>query len=139
MDGKEMFKNCSSFFLSCFRDAMDCHCKEEIALAVARQKEQDVCCTIASFLDLKVSDSEIMRLLSKFYDMDSIEETIELIKIVKVENQFRALRDYLNELGMSRIEVAHYLKDHGVRMNIREDSKLQNMPIDKLKAYFDKH
>lgn len=139
MDTKEILQNGSVFLRDCFRDAMDHHYEEKIALAVARQKEEDVCCTIAAFLELKVSETEIMRLLSKFYGVDSIAEATELITEVKVDNQVNALKDYLNELGMSRIEVMNYLRDHRVRAQLHTDSKLQNMAIDKLKAYFDKH
>ena len=139
MDKKEILQKGSSFLRDCFRDAMDRHYEEEIALAVARQKEEDVCCTIAAFLELKTSETEIMRLLSKFYGVDSIAEANELITTVKVNNQVRALRDYLNDLGMSRVEVVNYLKEHRVREQLHTDSKLQNMAIDKLKAYFDKH
>lgn len=139
MDKKEMLQKGSSFLRNCFHDAMDQHYEEEIALALARQKEEDVCCAIAAFLELKVPETEIMRLLSKFYSVDSIAEATELITTVKVNNQVNALRDYLNELGMSRIEVMNYLKDHRVRTQLHTDSKLQNMAIDKLKAYFDKH
>ena len=139
MDTKEILQNGSVFLRDCFRDAMDHHYEEEIALAVARQKEEDVCCTIAAFLELKVSETKIMRLLSKFYGVDSIAEANELITTVKANNQVSGLRDYLNELGMSRVEVMNYLKEHRVRAQLHTDSKLQNMAIDKLKAYFDKH
>ena len=139
MDKKEILQKGSSFLRDCFRDAMDHHYEEEIAFAVARQKEEDVCCAIAAFFELKASETEIMRLLSKFYGVDSIAEANELITTVKVNNQVSALRDYLNELGMSRIEVMNYLRDHRVREQLHTDSKLQNMAIDKLKAYFDKH
>lgn len=139
MDKKEILQKGSSFLRDCFRDAMDHHYEEEIALAVARQKEEDVCCAIAAFFELKASETEIMRLLGKFYGVDSIAEATELITAVKVDNQVNALKDYLNELGMSRIEVTNYLRDHRVRTQIHTDSKLQNMAIDKLKAYFDKH
>lgn len=139
MDKKEILQKGSSFLRDCFRDAMDHHYEEEIALAVARQKEEDVCCAIAAFLELKASETEIMRLLSKFYGVDSIAEANELITTVKVNNQANSLRDYLNDLGMSRIEVVNYLKEHRVREQLHTDSKLQNMTIDKLKAYFDKH
>ena len=139
MDKKEILQKGSSFLRDCFRDAMDQHYEEEIAFAVARQKEEDVCCAIAAFLELKASETEIMRLLSKFYGVDSIAEATELITEVKVDNQVNALKDYLNELGMSRIEVMNYLRDHRVREQLHTDSKLQNMAIDKLKAYFDKH
>lgn len=139
MDTKEILQKGSVFLRDCFRDAMDHHYEEEIALAVARQKEEDVCCTIAAFLELKVSETEIMRLLSKFYGVDSIAEANELITTVKANHQVSALRDYLNELGMSRVEVMNYLKEHRVRAQLHTDSKLQNMAIDKLKAYFDKH
>ena len=139
MDKKEILQKGSSFLRDCFRDAMDHHYEEEIALAVARQKEEDVCCAIAAFLELKRPEPEIMRLLSKFYGVDSIAEATELITTVKVENQVHVLRDYLNELGMSRIEVVNYLKEHCVRAQLHTDSKLQNMTIDKLKTYFDKH
>lgn len=139
MDKKEMLKNGSLFLRDCFRDAMDHHYEEEIAIAAARQKEEDVCCAISAFLELKASETEIMRLLSKFYGVDSIAEATELITTVKVTNQANALRDYLNKLGMSRIEATNYLREHRVRIQLKVDSKLQNMAIDKLKAYFDKH
>lgn len=139
MDTKETLQKGSSFLSDCFRDAMGHHYKEEIALAVARQKEEDVYCTIAAFLELKVSETEIMRLLSKFYGVDSIAEAMELVTIVKVTNQVNALKDHLNELGMSRVEAANYLREHRVRVQLQADSRLQSMTIDKLKAYFDKH
>ena len=139
MDKKEILQKGSSFLRDCFRDAMDHHYEEEIAFAVARQKEEDVCCAIAAFFELKASETEFMRLLSKFYGVDSIAEANELITTVKANNQVSALRDYLNELGVSRVEVMNYLKEHRVRAQLHTDSKLQNMAIDKLKAYFDKH
>lgn len=139
MDTKEILQKGTVFLRDCFRDAMDHHYEEEIALAMARQKEEDVCCTIATFLELKVSETEIMRLLSKFYGVDSIAEAMELVTIVKVTNQVNALKDHLNELGMSRVEVVNYLREHRVRTQLQADSKLQSMTIDKLKAYFDKH
>ena len=134
MDKKEILQKGSSFLRDCFRDAMDHHYEEEIAFAVARQKEEDVCCAIAAFFELKASETEIMRLLSKFYGVDSIAEATELITEVKVDNQVNALKDYLNELGMSRIEVMNYLRDHRVREQLHTESKLESMAIDKLKA-----
>lgn len=139
MDTKEILQKGSVFLRDCFRDAIDRHYEEEIALAVARQKENDVCCAIAAFLEMKTSENEIMRLLSKFYGVDSIAEAMELITTVKVTNQNNALMDYLGELGMSRVETASYLSEHRVKTQLQTDSKLQNMTIDKLKAYFDKH
>ena len=139
MGRTEILQNGSAFLLNCFRDAMDKHYEEEMALAVARQKEEDACCAIAAFLEMKTPENEIMRLLSKFYGVDSITEATELVTTVKVENQANALKDYLNEFGMSRVEIVHYLGEHRVRIQLQADSKLQNMKIDKLKAYFDKH
>lgn len=139
MDTKEILQKGSVFLRDCFRDAMDLHYEEEIALAVARQKENDVCCAIAAFLEMKTPENEIMRLLSKFYGVDSITEAMELVTTVKVTNQNNALKDYLSELGMSRVEIANYLREHRVRTRLQADSKLQNMTLDKLKAYFDKH
>ena len=139
MDTKEMLQKGSVFLRDCFRDAMDLQYEEEIALAVARQKEKDVCCAIAAFLEMKTPENEIMRLLSKFYGVDSIAEAMALVTTVKVTNQNNALKDYLSELGMSRVEIANYLREHRVRTQLQADSKLQNMALDKLKAYFDKH
>lgn len=139
MDTKEMLQKGSVFLRDCFRDAMDLHYEEEIALAVARQKENDVCCAIAAFLEMKTPENEIMRLLSKFYGVDSIAEAMELVTTVKVTNQNNALKNHLSELGMSRVEIANYLREHRVRTQLQADSKLQNMTLDKLKAYFDKH
>ena len=139
MDTKEILQKGSVFLRDCFRDEMDFHYEEEIALAVDRQKENDVCCAIAAFLEMKTPETKIMRLLSKFYGIDSIAEAMELVTTVKVTNQVNALKDHLNELGMSRVEVANYLREHRVRTQLQADAKLQNMTIDKLKAYFDKH
>lgn len=139
MGRTEILQNGSAFLLNCFRDAMDKHYEEEMALAVARQKEEDACCAIAAFLEMKTPENEIMRLLSKFYGVDSITEATELVTTVKVENQANALKDYLNEFGMSRVEIVSYLREHRVRTQLQIDFKLQNMKIDKLKAYFDKH
>lgn len=139
MDTKEMLQKGSVFLRDCFRDAMGLHYEEEIALAVARQKENDVCCAIAAFLEMKTPENEIMRLLSKFYGVDSIAEAMELVTTVKVTNQVNALKDYLSEFGMSRVEIANYLREHRVRTQLQVDSKLQNMALDKLKAHFDKH
>lgn len=139
MDKKEMLQRGSLFVRDCARDAIDQHYEEEIALAVAHQKEKDVCCAIAAFLEMKTPENEIMRLLSKFYGVDSIAEAMALVTTVKVTNQNNALKDYLSELGMSRVEIANYLREHRVRTQLRADSKLQNMALDKLKAYFDKH
>lgn len=91
MDRTEILQNGSAFLLNCFRDAMDKHYEEEMALAVARQKEEDACCAIAAFLEMKTPENEIMRLLSKFYGVDSITEATELVTTVKVENQANAL------------------------------------------------
>ncbi len=139
MDKKEMLQRSSLFVRNCARDAIDQHYEEEIALAVAHQKEKDVCCAIAALLELKTPENEIMRLLSKFYGVDSIAEAMALVTTVKVTNQNNALKDYLSELGMSRVEIANYLREHRVRTQLQTDPKLQNMTIDKLKAYFDKH
>lgn len=139
MDTKEILQKGSAFLRDCFRDEMDLQYEEEIALAVVRQKENDVCCAIAAFLEMKTPETEIMRLLSKFYGVDSIAEAMELVTTVKVTNQVNVLKDYLSELGMSRVEVANYLREHRVRTQLQTDSKLQNMTIDKLKTYFDKH
>ena len=139
MDTKAILQKGSSFLSDCFRDAMDHHYEEEIALAVAHQKEEDVCCAIAAFLEMKTPENEIMRLLSKFYGVDSIAEAMELVTTVKVTNQNNALKDYLSELGMSRVEIANYLREHRVRTQLQTDPKLQNITIGKLKEYFDKH
>lgn len=121
MKTEEILQKGSMFLRDCFRDAMDLHYEEEIALTVARQKEEDICCTIAAFFEIKTPENEIMRLLSKFYGVDSITEATELITTVKVENQVNALRE------------------HHVRTQLQTDYKLQNMAIYKLKVYFDKH
>ena len=139
MDKKEMLQRGSLFVRDYARDVVDRHQEEAIALAVARQKKKDVRCAIAAFLDIKVPENEIMRLLSKFYGVDSIAAATELVTTVKVANQIDALRDYLNEFGMDSVEITNYLREHRVRKQLLTDSKLQNMTTEKLKAYFDKH
>lgn len=139
MEIKKFIHKGSSVVLDGFCIAIDRYCEKEILNAVEKQKEQDIHCAIAAFLELKVPETDIMHLLSKFYNVDSITDATELITTVKVKNQLNALRDYLEELGMNRIEVVEYFKNHHVKTELGKDSKLQNMPVNKLKAYFDKH
>ena len=72
MDVKEILQNSSDALLNFFRNAVDRRYEEKIALAVAHQKEEDVCCAIAILLEMKTPENEIMRMLSKFYGIDSI-------------------------------------------------------------------
>lgn len=139
MKGKDIIKKGSLFFIKCLNDSIDQHYEDEMAYALARQREEDVCCAIAAFLDLKTSETDIMRLLSAYYGIDSIEQVMELINTVKVHNRVKEFRDYLTNLGMSRVQVIYYLKDHSVETQLRNESKLMNISIDKLKSYFDKH
>ena len=139
MEMMEILRKGSLFLRKCFRDAVDRHCEGDVAFAVAVQKEEDVCSAIAAFLELKTPEGDIMRMLSKFYGVDSTSEAIELISMVRMTNQVNALKEYLRELGMSGIEISDYLRSHRVREQLHADSKLQNMAISKLKAYFDKH
>lgn len=116
--------------------------KDDLSVEIKQGSKVSIaaaCFSIAAFLEMKTPENEIMRLLSKFYGVDSIAETMELVTTVKVTNQVDALQDHLNELGMSRVEIANYLREHRVRTQLQADSKLQNMALDKLKAYFDKH
>ena len=138
MDKREILQKGSPFLRDCFRDAIDRHYEEEIALAVARQKEQDVYSAIAAFLELKTAETEIMRLLSKFYGVDSIAEATELISTVRTEKRTAELKEYLVSLGMSRVEATGYIRKHRVSEQLQSDVKLQNLAIEKLKAYFDK-
>lgn len=104
---------------------------------LAFQKKLDVRSAVMAFLELKVKDQDIYRLLSEHFGIDSIAEATELLKNVKISRQIIAPRKHCEKIGISDDDFYWYSRSHNLEERLAEDEKLLNMQPDKLKAIID--
>ena len=142
MDIKKMAKEAGDIFLQRARDVVSQHeseaCDEAWEAGVAYQKNIDVHAAVRSFLDLKIKDSEIFRLLSEYFQIDSIYEATKYLNDEKKSRQIIALRVYCENMGMSNMEFCEYAKSHRLEELLSTNIKLLELPPEKLKAIIDK-
>ena len=105
---------------------------------IAFQRERDIRAAIKAFLDLKVHDQEIYRLLSDFFRVDSIKEVSEYLKDAKKSRQIIALRKYCEAGGMSLSEFREYAESHNLEERLQADESLLEISPDKLKKQIEK-
>lgn len=111
---------------------------EEIVDAQYRQYERDVYRVVCSFLDLKLSDAEIYRLLATHFEMDSITEASEHIRKAKVHRQIINLREYLTQQHPNSFDFRQYAKDHHLEEKLRTNPKLLDLSVEKLRVAIEK-
>ncbi len=91
-----------------------------------------------AFLELKVKDQDIYKLLSKYFDIDSISEASGRLFSAKKSRQIKALREYCCKLGMTSREFREYAIDHNLDEKLADYERLLDMQPEKLKAIIDK-
>lgn len=111
------------------------YCREEVSKAKAIQQENDIISAIMGFIDLKASDMDILKLLQKHFDVESISEGKSYIFDARSYYQCDKLKEHLN---LSGIAWTRYKKDNAVLDKLKANPKLLEMPPDKLKAYLEK-
>lgn len=102
------------------------------------QRKRDVESAIMAFLELKVKDQDIYKLLSKYFDIDSISEASGRLFSAKKSRQIKALRKYCCKFGMTSREFREYAIDHNLEEKLADDERLLDMQPEKLKAIIDK-
>lgn len=111
------------------------HCWEEMSDAKAIQRENDIISAIMGFIDLKASDMQIIELLQKHFGVESISEGKRYIVDARSYYQCDKLKAHL---GLSGMAWVRYKNEHKVMEKLKLNPKLQEMPIDKLKAAIEK-
>jgi hypothetical protein len=104
----------------------------------ADQREFDVEAAIMAFLELKVKDHEIYKLLSEYFCIDSISEASERLLSAKKTRQIRALKKHCLNQGMSIRDFRSYSKEHNLEERLIEDERLLEMSPEKLKSTLDR-
>ena len=104
----------------------------------AYQRDRDIRAAIKSFLDLKVQDQEIYRLLSEYFRVDSIKEVSDYLKDVKVSRQIISLRKLCEAGGMDSSEFREYAASHNLEARLQADESLLEISPDKLKKLIEK-
>ena len=113
--------------------------QDEFEFATKRQKDKDIKSAVQAFLELKASDAQIMQLLSKYFDVDSIEEANSIIIKAKKTRQIKALREYYKEQGlMNSSEFRKYSNDIDLEAKLASDQKLLDLSPEKLKKALEK-
>lgn len=111
---------------------------EEIVDAQHRQYERDVFCAVCSFLEIKVSDTEIYRLLATHFKMDSITEASEYIRKAKVHCQIINLREHLERQNPNSFNFRQYAEDHRLEEKLRTNPRLLELSAEKLRVAIEK-
>ena len=109
--------------------------REETVCARTRQKEEDIFGAIRGFIDLKATDMDILEILQKHFEIDSIAEAKSLIVDARVSYQVDKLKAYLGLSGMDWVE---YRNSHGVIEKLNASPKILEMPVEKLKIAIEK-
>ena len=112
--------------------------EEEIVDAQHCQYEHDVYRTVCSFLELKVSDAEIYRLLATHFEMDSITEASEHIRKAKAHRQIINLREYLKQQHPKSFNYRQYAEDHRLEEKLQTNPRLLDLSAEKLRVAIEK-
>ena len=120
------------------RQGVECHYEQEIADAKARQKRTDISSAVKAFIELKVSDVDMYKLLQKYFGVGSIAEAEEFIKKAKISSQIIKLREHLSEQGMTNSEFRRYADDNHLEKKLNDNIKLLDLSAEKLKLAVEK-
>lgn len=105
---------------------------QDMADARESQFRRDIKNTIMSYLELKVKDDAIMRLLAKYFHVTTIDEATGYIAKAKIRYSMRELEVYLKAQHMSDEEIDDFFGRHRVYQILKEDPKLLSLPAEKL-------
>jgi hypothetical protein len=103
-----------------------------------RQRKLDLMAATKAFLELKVGEQDIFRLLNKYFKVDSITEASGYLNKAKVNMQIGALVEYCRKTGMTSAEAKQFICFHDVEKLLLTDERLLNMQPAKLKAIIEK-
>lgn len=104
----------------------------------AKQKERDVKAAIMAFLELKVKDHDIYKLLSEYFGIDSISEASDRLFLAKKSKLIRALRKHCMSQGMSVRDFRSYITEHNLEERLAKDERLLETSPEKLKSILDR-
>lgn len=122
---RDYFADAGYFLLDTTREAL-LHHDDKI---VQQERDAGISILIAALFEAKVKDSEIIRLLQKYYELRE-SEAQEQLRIEKTINYpCHGLEAYLmSEEAYSQQEAHDYIIDHGIVDLLRKKSGLWKLP-----------
>lgn len=136
MDWKDVLQKTGTVLQDNVIKYIEQQCREEVDRAKAMQREEDILRAIMGFIDLKVSDMVILKLLQKHYGIDYVSEGKRYIVDARSFYQCDKLKAYL---GLSGVDWVRYKNEHAVLDKLKSNPKLLEMPTEKLKEYIEKN
>jgi len=103
------------------------------------QEKRDIRAAVRAFFDIKVKDQDVYRLLSEYFNVDSIKEATEYLMDAKKTSQIIALREYCKSQGMNYREFREYADSHNLDEALLLNKRLLDVPPEKLKLILDKN
>ena len=111
---------------------------EEVEEAVVSARHRYISSATRAFIELKVPDVEVYRLLDEYFNVKRTADAAEYLSDAKAQMQRKKFRQYMIDQGMSSQEFREYARDHELDIRLREDAKLLDMTPEKLKKAIEK-
>lgn len=120
----EYLNKAGSFILDALREGADRHYSEEMLI----ERNSGIFRAIESYLDLKISNKEIIDFLDKYWGV-SKDEAIDIIDYVKNEiHPMTELISYLREeLLLSHNEIERFIRSNRIGINLRRNKELSKL------------
>lgn len=120
----EYLSKAGNFFLDAIREGAERHYSQEILL----ERNQGIISAVESYLDLKISNKEIINFLDKYWNV-SREEAIDIIDYVKNEiHPITELTFYLREeLLLSHSQIEHFIVSNRIKIEVRRNRELSKL------------
>lgn len=122
-----------------FENAIEDFINKECKAAEDKQRYNDIITCVIALSDVGVKEEDLYELLSKFWNIDSRSDALEYINIGRhLEWPYRRLKSLLKKNGNDNIMIVKYMRENNVREKLENNSKLCELPDEKLKLAVEK-
>lgn len=120
------------------RDSHEAELSTAMSEGRRNQEKDDILRAVLAFVELKQDDAQIHRLLSTYFNIDSITEADDYIHTAKYTIVRTRLKEYCLQNGMSSADFFLYERCADIREKVITNPRLFDMPTAKLKSMLDK-
>lgn len=136
---KEYMGEMGTFLKEEGRNQIEEFIRKECKIAKDNQRYNDIITSLIALCDVGVKEDDLYELLSKFWNIDSRSEATEYINIARhLEWPYIRLKSFLKKNGNDNYMIVKYMKEHNVRKKLENNSKLCELPDEKLKLEVEK-
>lgn len=120
----EYLNKVGNFFLEALREGADRHYSEEMSI----EREYGIFRAVESYLDLKISNQEIIKFLDKYWGV-SKDEAIDMLDYVKtIIHPITELTLYLREeLLFSHYEIGRFIELNRIEIELQRNRELSKL------------